>query len=193
MFSYNCYKLVHQASKFARIPIVSSKVFLPFGDKSACKLAYSYSTKHSVSCATQTSEEKLNTGLASVIETIKRNSQSDITGKKLFAVVHIAGKQFKVSNNDIIMTNNKIEADCGDVIRLEKVLAVGGRTFTLLGQPLLKRELVNVQATVMEKTKGEKKVAFKKKRRKGYKRWKGHRQDLSVLKINSIDFDTSVI
>jgi len=131
--------------------------------------------------------------LSKIFNQVKLDSENDLALKKVFAVVHIAGKQFKVANNDIIMTNNKIEAKCGDVIRLEKVLAVGGRTFTLVGKPLLKRELVNVEAMVMEKTKGEKKIAFKKKRRKGYKRWKGHRQDLSVLKIKSIDFDSSVL
>ena len=87
--------------------------------------------------------------------------------------------------------NKKIEADCGELIRLEKILLVAGHDFTLVGQPILKRELVEIFARVVEITKGEKKIAFKKKRRKGYKRWKGHRQDLSVLKIESINFDMS--
>lgn len=138
-------------------------------------------------------KEGASENLSQILEQVKLDSANDLAHKKVFAVVHLAGKQFKVANNDIIMTNNKIEAKCGDMIRLEKVLAVGGRTFTLVGKPLLKRDLVNVEAMVMEKTKGEKKIAFKKKRRKGYKRWKGHRQDLSVLKIKSIDFDSSIL
>ena len=194
MFSHNCFKLVNNASKFARIPMPSLKVFqATVIEKSTQKFSNLFLTRHLSMCENENIEKKLNNGLKNVLRTIEKDSESDIAGKKLFAVVHIAGKQFKVSNNDIIMTNNKIDAECGDVIRLEKVLAVGSRTFTLLGQPLLKRELVNVEAMVMEKTKGEKKVAFKKKRRKSYKKWKGHRQDLSVLKINSINFDTSVI
>lgn len=188
MFSRNCLNLVNNASKFARIQISNFKVFpAAIIEKSSQKFSNLYSTGH------ENIETSLNSGLPNVLRTIENDSKLDIAGKKLFAVVHIAGKQFKISNNDIIMTNNKIDAECGDVIRLEKVLAVGSKTFTLLGQPLLKRELVNVEAIVMEKTKGEKKVAFKKKRRKNYKKWKGHRQDLSVLKIHSIDFDTSAI
>lgn len=124
-----------------------------------------------------------------VIKTIRKDTAVDIVAKKLFAVIHIAGSQYKVTNNDVIMINKTIEAECGDKIRFEKVLAVGGRNFTFLGQPLLKQELINVEGTVIEKTKGEKVIAFKKKKRKGYKKWKGHRQELSVIKINSIDFD----
>ena len=124
-----------------------------------------------------------------LLSAIKKGTNSDLANNKVFAVVHMAGSQFKVSENDVIMINKKIEADCGELIRLEKILAVGGHDFTFIGQPLMKRELVKITAKVVEKTKGEKKIAFKKKRRKGYKRWKGHRQDLSVIKIENISID----
>lgn len=128
-----------------------------------------------------------------VFDKLKEGLEHDKANQKVFAVVHIAAQQFKVSINDIVMIQKKIEADCGDKIRLEKVLAAGCRNSTFIGMPLLKRELVNVQAMVVEKTKGEKKIAFKKKKRKDYKRWKGHRQDMSILKITSIDIDAQNI
>uniref|UniRef100_A0A7M5VAS8 Large ribosomal subunit protein bL21m n=1 Tax=Clytia hemisphaerica TaxID=252671 RepID=A0A7M5VAS8_9CNID len=176
----------------------TTKAYLPVQERAfqtgllsslnATKTVHQQATGASVSA-----EHKDVKHLRKTFEKVELECQTDLENKKLFAVVHISGKQFKVAHNDVIMTNNKIEAECGDTIRLEKVLAVGGRNFTLLGQPLLKRDLVNVEAMVMEKTKGEKKIAFKKKRRKGYKRWKGHRQDLSVLKIKSINFDSSAL
>merc|ERR1712059_243954 len=103
--------------------------------------------------------------------------------RKIFAVVYIAGKQFKVTTNDIIIPPSPIDAECGDKIRLEKVLALGGSKFSLFGAPLLNRDLVKVEAVVLEKTS-----SFKKKRRKNHKRWKGHRDEITVLKIDSIDF-----
>lgn len=145
------------------------------------------------SLASVSIDTKKNEELNDTINKIQKDAAIDLKNKKVFVVVHIAGSQFKVAHNDVLMINQKIAAECGDLIKLEKVLAIGGRNFTLFGQPLLKREMVNVEAMVMEKTKGEKKHVFKKKKRKGYKRWKGHRQDLSVLKIKKIDFDNSIL
>ncbi|XP_043923238.1 39S ribosomal protein L21, mitochondrial-like [Protopterus annectens] len=56
---------------------------------------------------------------------------------RLFAVVHFAGRQWKVTNEDLIQIENEIDVQCGDRIRLEKVLLVGGDDFTLVGKPLL--------------------------------------------------------
>uniref|UniRef100_A0A673GNI4 Large ribosomal subunit protein bL21m n=1 Tax=Sinocyclocheilus rhinocerous TaxID=307959 RepID=A0A673GNI4_9TELE len=71
---------------------------------------------------------------------------------RLFAVVHFASRQWKVTNEDLILIENHIDAACGDSIRMEKVLLVGGNDFTLIGKPLLGRDLVQVHATVIEKT-----------------------------------------
>ncbi|GCC26097.1 hypothetical protein chiPu_0004511 [Chiloscyllium punctatum] len=91
---------------------------------------------------------------------------------RLFAVVHFASRQWKVTNEDLILIENHIEADCGDRIRLEKVLLVGGNDFTLIGRPLLGRDLVRVEATVIEKTESWPKINFRFKRRKRYRRTK---------------------
>lgn len=108
---------------------------------------------------------------------------------KLFAVVHISGRQFKITSNDLIVVN-QIEADIGDEIYLEKVLLAGSEDITLIGRPMLSEELIRIKATVTEHTKTAKVIVFKKKRRKNYKRKYGHRQPISVLRINSIDINT---
>ncbi|KAL8170113.1 UNVERIFIED_CONTAM: 39S ribosomal protein L21, mitochondrial, partial [Gekko kuhli] len=56
---------------------------------------------------------------------------------RLFAVVHFASRQWKVTSEDLILIEGHIPAECGDRIRMEKVLLVGAEDFTLLGRPLL--------------------------------------------------------
>jgi ribosomal protein L21 len=63
--------------------------------------------------------------------------RSDIAaGRPLFAVVHVAGKQYKVAANDIVVTGH-LDCPVGTNIRLEKVLLVGAPSFTLIGQPTI--------------------------------------------------------
>uniref|UniRef100_A0A673XKN8 Large ribosomal subunit protein bL21m n=1 Tax=Salmo trutta TaxID=8032 RepID=A0A673XKN8_SALTR len=85
---------------------------------------------------------------------------------RLFAVVHFASRQWKVTNEDLILIENRIDDECGDQIRLE-VLLVGGEEFTLIGRPLLGCDLVRVEATVIEKTESWPKVHMRF--------WKRHR------------------
>merc|ERR1712168_1085345 len=61
------------------------------------------------------------------METVKSEMSKDVGLGKVFAVVHVAGSQYKVAENDLIMINKTIEADIGEVILLEKVLSVGCR------------------------------------------------------------------
>ncbi|KAI1232699.1 39S ribosomal protein L21, partial [Lamprotornis superbus] len=89
---------------------------------------------------------------------------------RLFAVVHFASKQWKITNEDLIMMDNVLEAECGDRIRMEKVLLVGADDFTLIGRPLLGKDLVRVEATVIEKTESWPKVNMRFWRRHNYQR-----------------------
>ncbi|XP_016325184.1 39S ribosomal protein L21, mitochondrial-like, partial [Sinocyclocheilus anshuiensis] len=61
---------------------------------------------------------------------------------RLFAVVHFASRQWKVTNEALILIENHIDAACGDSIRMEKVVLVGGNYFTLIGKPLLGCEIL---------------------------------------------------
>lgn len=103
-----------------------------------------------------------------------------------FAVVHVGAHQFKVVPGDLIITEKLIGAEVQDKIFLEKVLLVGGVDFTDIGQPLV--EGARVLATVEEQTLAEKVIVFKMKRRKQYRRWNGHRQQITVLRIEDIDY-----
>ncbi|XP_065843222.1 large ribosomal subunit protein bL21-like [Oscarella lobularis] len=105
---------------------------------------------------------------------------------RAFAVVHLAGRQHKITEDDTVAVN-KLDVETGAKIRLEKVLLAGTSDLTLIGTPLLSKSLVQVEATVVEQTKSERMLVFKKKRRKNYKRKRGYRQDITVLRINRIN------
>ncbi|KAM9362708.1 large ribosomal subunit protein bL21m [Symphorus nematophorus] len=122
---------------------------------------------------------------AAVVSTVNGLIQQRDFGR-LFAVVHFAGRQWKVTDEDLILIENHIEAECGDRIRMEKVLLVGAEDFTLVGRPLLGKELVRVEATVIEKTESWPKVHMKFWRRHRFQRKKIIIQPQTVLRINSI-------
>ncbi|XP_064019601.1 large ribosomal subunit protein bL21m isoform X1 [Pogoniulus pusillus] len=106
---------------------------------------------------------------------------------RLFAVVHFASKQWKITSEDLIMMDNALEAECGDRIRMEKVLLVGADDFTLIGRPLLGKDLVRVEATVIEKTESWPKINVRFWRRHNYERKKIIVKPQTVLRINSIE------
>jgi large subunit ribosomal protein L21 len=75
----------------------------------------------------------------------------------------------------------------GDVIQLSKIHELGSRDYTLRGDPVIPSETVNVNATVIEHTKGPMEVIHKKKRRKGYQKHIRHKQGYTRLRIGAID------
>jgi large subunit ribosomal protein L21 len=109
-----------------------------------------------------------------VLDNINQQIKSDSVGR-MFAVVHLCGKQFKVTAGDIVM------------IQLDKVLLAGASDFSLIGRPVLQKGLVDVQATIIEKTLSHTKTHFKKKRRKQYMRINFFRGQHTMLRINSIE------
>jgi large subunit ribosomal protein L21 len=102
-----------------------------------------------------------------------------------FAIVHVAGRQYKVCKGDLIITE-KLLADVGSHIHLKKVLMVGSQDFTAIGTPLLQEAFV--EATVEEQTRAAKVITFKFKRRKNHRRTRGHRQIITVLRIGNVHF-----
>lgn len=101
----------------------------------------------------------------------------------MYAVVRTGSKQFRVSKDDVIIVE-KLDVESGGDVELEEVLVLDDGKKTILGTPLV--EGVHVAATVLDQTRGEKVTIFKKKRRKGYKRSKGHRQQVTVLRVTDI-------
>ncbi|XP_038621326.1 39S ribosomal protein L21, mitochondrial [Tachyglossus aculeatus] len=106
---------------------------------------------------------------------------------RLFAVVHFASRQWKVTNEDLILIGNSLDIECGERIRLEKVLLVGADDFTLIGKPLLGLDLVRVEATVVEKTESWPRVYMKFKKRKNFRKRKTIVTQQTLLRINTIE------
>lgn len=100
----------------------------------------------------------------------------------MFAIVTIAGKQFKVSEGQELYVH-RIDAKEGDEVILDQVHLTADGDNIQVGAPTLN---LGVTATVLEHLKDDKVIVFKKKRRKGYRRKKGHRQALTKLKIDTI-------
>lgn len=101
------------------------------------------------------------------------------------ATIRTQGRQFTVSEGDVLKINAYPNTGAGDTIDLDEVLMVGEGPEARFGTPLV--EGASVKATILENKKDKKIVVFKKKRRQGYKRRRGHRQHLSVIKIESIN------
>lgn len=104
-----------------------------------------------------------------VIKEINNQIATEKAGR-LFAVVQICGKQFKVTTNDIIVVQGYWPPNAGDELKLEKVLLIGSKDFTLVGRPILNNELVNIDATVIEKTFSTTKTLFRFRPRKQFRR-----------------------
>ncbi|XP_016983488.1 39S ribosomal protein L21, mitochondrial [Drosophila rhopaloa] len=121
-----------------------------------------------------------------ICERINRQVAKSEQGR-LFAVVHLCGKQFKVTPGDIVLVEGYWPPTTGDEISLDKVLLAGARDFTLVGRPILEPGLVVVKATVVEKTLSHTKTHFRKKRRKQYMRINFQRSPHTMIRINSIE------
>lgn len=135
-------------------------------------------------------DEESNEELVKINNLFKKVNELISNGKcgQNFAVIHLFGRQFLVHNNDIISFRNAIPAEVGERIKLEKCLLVGNDYFTLIGRPLLNRDLVQIEATVIEKTMTQ--TYFNVKaipRNHRYRRWRFQRFPLSLLRINQIE------
>jgi len=101
----------------------------------------------------------------------------------MYAIVEIAGQQFKVEKDRNIYVH-RLDVKEGDAVDFEKVLLVDNEGKVKIGAPVVKG--AKVTAKVLEHVKGDKVLVFKKKKRKGYKKLNGHRQQFTRLQIESI-------
>lgn len=101
------------------------------------------------------------------------------------ATIQTQGKQFTVQEGDVLILNRYPETEAGAKLEISEVLTVGEGEGFQLGNPFVEGAMV--KATILENKRGRKVVIFKKKKRKGYERRRGHRQELSVIKIDSIE------
>jgi large subunit ribosomal protein L21 len=100
------------------------------------------------------------------------------------AIIRTQGKQFAVSEGDILFVDRYKDTEAGANITIGDVLALGEGADAKVGAPLI--DGASVSATVLENKRGKKVLIFKKKKRKGYHRLRGHRQEISVIRIESI-------
>lgn len=99
-----------------------------------------------------------------------------------YAIIQTGGKQYRVSEGDVIDVE-KLDSETGSDAKIEVLLFADGENVQI-GAPVLDR--ASVTAEVVEQFKGDKVIAYKFKRRKGYHRTVGHRRQLTKLKIKSI-------
>ena len=101
----------------------------------------------------------------------------------MYAIVEIAGQQFKVEKNNQIFVH-RLEGEEGASLEFDKVLLIEDGKSIKVGTPTV--EGAKVSAKIISHLKGDKVIVFKKKRRKGYKNKNGHRQYLSKILIEKI-------
>jgi large subunit ribosomal protein L21 len=100
------------------------------------------------------------------------------------AIIETQGQQLIVHEGDIVFVSRYVGSKAGDVVNLDRVLLVGEGADAKVGAPYVNGAVV--KAMLLENKRGKKVFVFKKKRRQGYERRRGHRQELSVIKIESI-------
>ncbi|NMM49748.1 50S ribosomal protein L21 [Marinigracilibium pacificum] len=101
----------------------------------------------------------------------------------MYAIVEIAGKQFKVTQDQSIYAP-KMEGEAGASVEFDKVLLTDDNGSVKIGEPTVKG--VKVSGKIVEHVKGDKIVVFHKKRRKGYRKKNGHRQQFTKVLIEKI-------
>ena len=101
----------------------------------------------------------------------------------MYAVIETGGKQYRVAPGQTLEVD-RLEAEAGQPFKLDRVLLVANEGKFNVGMPTIAQATVSVD--IVEHFRGEKKVAFKMKRRKGYHRTVGHRQELTRIKVGEI-------
>lgn len=101
----------------------------------------------------------------------------------MYAIVEIAGQQFKVVKDQKVFVH-RLPGEEGDSVSFDKILLTGDGENITLGAPAIKG--ASIEAKITRHLKGDKVIVFKKKRRKGYQKKNGHRQSLTEIVIQNI-------
>ena len=102
----------------------------------------------------------------------------------MYAVIETGSKQYRVAPGDLVEVE-RLAGEAGASVTLDRVLLVAGDGKPSIGQPTVPQ--ATVAAEVVKQIRGDKVIAWKMKRRKGFRKKIGHRQELTVLKINTIN------
>ena len=101
----------------------------------------------------------------------------------MYAIVNIAGKQFKVTKDQFVYAP-KLQGEAGASVEFDEVLLADDNGTVSIGAPIISG--AKVSGKILDHVKGDKVIVFKKKRRKGYKKKNGHRQDFTKVLIENI-------
>ena len=101
----------------------------------------------------------------------------------MYAVIETGGKQYRVAPGETVEVD-RLQAEAGQPFTMDRVLLVANEGRVTVGSPTVPQASIAVD--VLEHFRGEKKVAFKMKRRKGYHRTVGHRQEMTRIKVGEI-------
>ena len=101
----------------------------------------------------------------------------------MYAIIETGSKQYRVSEGDVIKVE-KLKGNVGDAVEINDVLLIKKENETKVGNPMISN--AKVVGEIVETGKGKKIIIFKFKRRKNYRRKRGHRQPYTTLKINQI-------
>jgi large subunit ribosomal protein L21 len=102
----------------------------------------------------------------------------------MYAIIEEGGRQYKVSAGDTILIDRPVDEETKS-LKLDRVLLIGGGGSTKVGQPVVAGASVSVD--VLGAVKGKKLIAFNYRRRKGYRKTKGHRQNYTKVKVTAIN------
>ena len=108
----------------------------------------------------------------------------------MFAVIKTGGKQFRVASNDVI-TIPKLDLEAGAAVTFDEVLTLSHEGGIEIGLPGVAG--ATIAAEIVEQTRGPKVIAFKKRRRKNSRRKRGHRQDLTIVRIGAFTFNGTTL
>ncbi|KAJ0180244.1 hypothetical protein K1T71_003648 [Dendrolimus kikuchii] len=109
-----------------------------------------------------------------------------------FAIIHLLGKQWRVTDGDLLVVEGYWPPNIGDKIRLDKVLLAGSKDISLIGRPLVQPGLVNVTATIISKGLSHTRTHFKKKRRKQFMRINFQKAQQTMLRINAVEIANKI-
>lgn len=101
----------------------------------------------------------------------------------MYAVIKTGGKEYKVKKDDVLSVET-LKGDAGETLTFENILLIGDTDPIKIGKPNV--EGANVTAEIVRQFRAKKIIVYKKKRRKGYEKRRGHRQNLTEIKIKEI-------
>lgn len=111
-----------------------------------------------------------------------------LTKQRLFAVIHMFGKQRVITQGDLVTYENFMPLECGQKFLINKCLVLGGKDFSIIGRPLLDKELFRIEATIVEKTMTDHRIEYRHTpRQHGLKKFLHHAEPRTVFRISKIE------